>query len=57
MSVVRLDDRRRPHPQRARRLKIMRRPIPPDLDAIQRHLRRCHDDQALRAEILAIMKA
>jgi hypothetical protein len=56
-NVVQLDDRRLPHSQRAQRLKIMKRPVPLDLDAIQQHLRRCHEDSILRAEILAIMKA
>ena len=31
-NVVQLDDRRLPHSQRAQRLKIMKRPVPLDLD-------------------------
>jgi hypothetical protein len=55
--IVRLDDFRPPHPRRARLLKAIQGPIPADLPAVQAHLRRCHQDPILRAEILAIMKS
>ena len=55
--IVRLDDFRPPHPRRAQRLKAMPSLIPADLPAVQAHLRRCHGDPALRAQILAILKA
>jgi hypothetical protein len=55
--IVRLDDHRPPHPRRARRLKAIKGPIPADLPAVQAQLRRCHRDPALRAQILAILKA
>jgi len=40
MTVVRLDDRRSPHPDRVRRLEAARRPLTDDnLPAIQEQLR------------------
>ena len=59
MNIVRLDDRRAPHPRRTQRLARMTRAFPPphDLDAAPAHLRRAHQDPALRAQILAIMQA
>jgi hypothetical protein len=58
MTVIRLDDRRLPHPRRAQRLLRMKAACPPPIDLLstQAQLRRCHRDPALRAQILAAMK-
>lgn len=37
----------------AQRLRAMRRPEPADLDAVRQQLRRCRQDPALRAQVLA----
>ena len=59
--VIQLDNRRSPHPRRTQRLRHMAQALPPpssnELAAVRAHLRRAHADPALRAEILAIMKA